>query len=55
MQTLNWQKLWDDLYNVALNDKTSWGRNELRERMDYMEKIAVRELEKENGGIPKTN
>jgi len=35
--------VWDRLYSEVLNEKTSWGKEELRKRMD---KMLIEELEK---------
>lgn len=39
---IDWRELWDELYKSFDEGKTSWGKNELMDHMDKLEKKAVR-------------
>lgn len=41
---INWLELWDKL-NEELQKKNSWGKNELLDLMNKIEKDAIRKLE----------
>lgn len=46
MAKVNWLNAWDELYRRVLTDKTSWGRLELKNLMEEIERKVVREAEK---------
>ena len=43
---MNWLGLWDDLREKVLA-KNSWGKNELLELMEKLERAEIRRLEQE--------
>jgi hypothetical protein len=43
---INWLSIWDKLYE-ELEKKNSWGKNEIKELMDKLEKDSVRKSEAE--------
>lgn len=45
---LDWMKLWDDFReSIIAGNKTSWGKNEILRHMEEMERVMIRNLEKE--------
>lgn len=43
MTRLDWLELWDEL-RVSLEKRTTWGRNQILEEMDRLEREKVRKI-----------
>lgn len=42
---LDWRELWDLLYKSIEEGNSSWGKNDLMDHMDKLEKAAVRKCD----------
>jgi len=48
VKRLDWLDLWDTLRTELEKGSTSWGRNQILDLMDKLERQKIRELERES-------